>query len=213
MNATITTSHSASHTISQEITMFRTTLSRSSLRRIGTVTTGLALAGSLAACGSSTTAADSDSTAAASSAVSSAAPSSAAAADATPAGPVVGKPFTADMGKGNVARITIVSAKYSTGSVGQFAPAPTKGGYLVLDVLWETEKGTTTSNPLYFAAKDAQGRKSDTILGADGQLGSGEVPAGDKTRGVVAFDIAKGPTTVIVTDQLLQEAARVPVKV
>ncbi|OMH36877.1 hypothetical protein [Tersicoccus sp. Bi-70] len=196
-------------TLTSPITTKETTMSTTSFRRLWLAATGFALAVGLAGCGATT----SDAGTAPSSGSAGSAPASVAAPKpAAPAGPVVGNPFTADMGNGNVARITIVSAKYTTGAISQFASTPTNGGYLVLDVLWETEKGTTSANPLYFAAKDAQGRKVNAFLGADGQLGSGEVPVGDKTRGTVAFDIGQGPTTVIVTDPLLQEAARVPVK-
>lgn len=129
-----------------------------------------------------------------------------------PAGPAVGVPFTADMGGGNTARITIVSAEYTDAvSVESFAPAAQNGGFLLLDVLWETEKGVTSANPLYFNAKDADGRKGEMYMFADGQLGSGEVMPGDKSRGYVAFDMAPGTTTVTVTDPLLQEAARIQV--
>ena len=133
-----------------------------------------------------------------------------AAASAT--GAKVGEPFTADMGNGNVARITIVSAAYGpAASTGPLATPATNGGYLILDVLWETDKGETSSNPLYFKAKDADGRSANTELAIDDQLGSGDVPAGDKARGKVAFDIKPGTSTVIVTTPLLQEAARVQV--
>ncbi|WP_104160202.1 hypothetical protein [Arthrobacter sp. ZGTC212] len=133
-------------------------------------------------------------------------------ASAEPAGPTVGVPFTADMGGGNTARITIVSAEYTDSvSVEAFAPAAQNGGFLLLDVLWETEKGVTSANPLYFGAKDADGRKGDMYLFADGQLGSGEVLPGDKSRGFVAFDMAPGEATVVVTNPILQEAARIQI--
>lgn len=129
-----------------------------------------------------------------------------------PAGPAIGVPFTADMGGGNTARITVVSAEFTdTVSVESFAPAAQNGGFLLLDVLWETEKGVTSANPLYFNAKDADGRKGEMYMFADGQLGSGEVLPGDKSRGYVAFDMAPGVATVMVTDPLLQEAARIQV--
>lgn len=153
--------------------------------------------------------------------VASSAATAAAAAPAAPAatkaaeaatGAKVGEPFTADMGNGNVARITIVSATYGpAAATGPFATPAKNGGYLVLDVLWETDKGETSSNPLYFKAKDADGRSANSELAIDDQLGSGEVPAGDKARGKVAFDIKAGTSTVIVTTPLLQEAARVQV--
>ncbi|UWX96791.1 hypothetical protein N2K95_14290 [Arthrobacter zhaoxinii] len=116
------------------------------------------------------------------------------------------------MGNGNIARITIVSAEHAdTASAQSFAPAAVNGSFLVLDVLWETESGVTSANPLYFNAKDDEGRKGETYLFADNQLGTGEVQVGDKSRGTVVFDIAPGPATVTVTDPLLQEAARIQV--
>ena len=136
------------------------------------------------------------------------------AAEAAPeaAAPAVGVPFTADMGGGNKARITIVSAEYTDSvSAESFAPAAQNGGFLLLDVLWETEEGVTSANPLYFDAKDAEGRKGEMYMFADGQLGSGEVLPGDKSRGFVAFDMAPGAATVTVTDPLLQAAARIQV--
>lgn len=141
-----------------------------------------------------------------------AAPAAAPEAAPAEATPTVGVPFSADMGNGNVARITVVSAEYSdTASAQSFAPAAVNGGFLVLDVLWETEAGVTSSNPLYFNAKDSEGRKGDTYVFADNMLGSGDVQVGDKSRGTVAFDIAPGTTTVTVTNPLLQETARIQV--
>ncbi len=126
--------------------------------------------------------------------------------------PTVGTPFTADMGGGNVARITIVSAKFVDSiSTNQFAPKPKTGKFLQMDVLWETEKGTTKANPLYFNVKDADGRKADMGLFGDGNLGSGDVVAGDKMRGFVNFDVAPGPVTVTITNPGLQTAATLKV--
>lgn len=143
-----------------------------------------------------------------------AAPASAApaAVPAAPAAPTVGTPFTVEMRNGNVARITIVSAvRTDTVSTTAFATPPKNGTYLLLDVLWETEKGATSSNPLYFSAKDANGRKADLSMFADDQLGSGEVLPGDKSRGFIAFDIAPGAATVMISDPLLQEVARMQI--
>jgi hypothetical protein len=127
-------------------------------------------------------------------------------------GKKVGAPFTADMGNGNVATITILSATYSDAvTTGPYASPAKNGGFLILDVLWETSKGETSSNPMYFKAKDADGRSANVELFADDQIGSGEIPVGDKARGKVAFDIKAGTSTVIITTPLLQEAARVQV--
>lgn len=159
-----------------------------------------------------------------------AAPSSAAAAAATaavtaapavaapapvpsvPAGPSIGAPFSVKMGNGDIAKITIVSAvRTEAVSTTAFATAAKNGSYLLLDVLWETESGKTSSNPFYFSAKDADGRKADLSLFADNQLGSGDVLPGDKTRGFIAFDIAPGASTVMISTPLMQEAARIQI--
>ncbi len=141
-----------------------------------------------------------------------AAPAATSAAPAAPAAPTVGVPFTVKMGNGNVARITIVSATHTQSvSTQSFAVAAKNGGFLLLDVLWETEAGKTSSNPFYFTAKDANGRKATQDLFADNQIGSGDVLPGDKARGFVAFDIAPGPATVMISDPLMQEAARIQI--
>ncbi|MDQ0825583.1 hypothetical protein QFZ60_001756 [Arthrobacter sp. B2I5] len=149
------------------------------------------------------------------SAAATAAPAAAAplsSAPAAPAAPTVGVPFSVKMRNGNVARITVVSAvRTDSVTTGAFAAPPKNGTYLLLDVLWETESGKTSSNPLYFSAKDANGRKADMSLFADNQLGSGEVLPGDKARGNIAFDIAPGAATVMISDPLLQEAARIQI--
>ena len=139
-----------------------------------------------------------------------AAPTAAAPPSSAPAAPAVGVPFSVKMRNGNVARITVVSAvRTDSVTTGAFATPPKNGTYLLLDVLWETESGKTSSNPLYFSAKDANGRKADMSMFADNQLGSGEVLPGDKARGNIAFDIAPGAATVMISDPLLQEAARI----
>ena len=141
-----------------------------------------------------------------------AAPPASPAAAPAPAAPAVGVPFSVKMGNGNVARITIVSAvRPEAVTTTAFATTPKNGSYLLLDVLWETESGKTSSNPFYFSAKDANGRKADLSLFADNQLGSGEVLPGDKARGFVAFDIAPGAATVMISTPLMQEAARIQI--
>ncbi|MCZ2402039.1 hypothetical protein IV498_02280 [Paenarthrobacter sp. Z7-10] len=129
-----------------------------------------------------------------------------------PAEPKVGVPFTVPMRNGDVARITIASA-VRTQSLGDsvMAVPPKNGEYLLLDVLWETQTGETSSNPFYFSAKDSQGRKADQNLFVHNQLGAGKIVPGDKSRGSIAFDIASGPATVMISDLLLQEAARIQI--
>ena len=129
-----------------------------------------------------------------------------------PAAPAVGVPFSVKMRNGDIARVTIVSAvRTDAVTTTAFATPPKNGTYLLLDVLWETEAGKTSSNPLYFSAKDASGRKADINMFADKQLGAGTVLPGDKSRGFIAFDVAAGPVTVMISDPLLQEAARIQI--
>jgi hypothetical protein len=98
------------------------------------------------------------------------------------------------------AKVTIVSATYSTAPISKFDSGPAKGGYLVLDVLWETAEGSSSVNPILFSAKDPSGVQTGPRLGVTGldNLAAADVPAGDKLRGKVVFDIAAGPWTVIV---------------
>lgn len=141
-----------------------------------------------------------------------AAPAASPAAAPAPAAPTVGVPFSVKMGNGDIAKITIVSAvRTDAVTTTAFATAPKNGSYLLLDVLWETEAGKTSSNPFYFSAKDANGRKADLSLFADNQLGSGDVLPGDKARGFIAFDIAPGASTVMISTPLMQEAARIQI--
>lgn len=140
-----------------------------------------------------------------------ASPAPAAEAPKAPAAPAVGKPFTMDLGNGDVARVTILSAVRKASVNTQFSTPAKSGSYLLLDVLWETSSGETSSNPFYFSAKDANGRKADQNLFVDDQLGSGKVLPGDKSRGFIAFDVAPGPVTVMISDPLMQEAARVQI--
>ncbi len=124
---------------------------------------------------------------------------------------LLGKPFTMDLGNGDVARITILSAVRKTSVNTQFSSPAKNGSYLLLDILWETMSGETSSNPFYFSAKDANGRKADQNLFVDDQLGSGKILPGDKSRGFIAFDVAPGPVTVMISDPLMQEAARIQI--
>lgn len=126
---------------------------------------------------------------------------------APPAAPGVGEAVTVDQGDGNVAKVTIMGATY-TQEAGRFMGPPDNGGYLILDVLWETQTGTTKVNPLYFNAKSAEGRQGDAGLGVDGQIGAADVPAGDLLRGNVASDVGPGPWIVTVNSPGFQEVAR-----
>ncbi|MEO5534140.1 MAG: hypothetical protein ABIR17_03310 [Pseudolysinimonas sp.] len=130
----------------------------------------------------------------------------------TPTGPQLGQPFEVKQNDGT-AKITIVSATYGDSLGGGAFDSPAdNGGYLILDVLWETSEGVSSSNFFYFSVKDAEGREGDLSIFVNDPLGAGDVPAGDKSRGNVAFDIGAGPYTVIVTNQMLQEDKRLTIE-
>jgi hypothetical protein len=91
-----------------------------------------------------------------------------------------------------------MSATYvASASDNSYAPEAEKGGFLALDVLWETTSGETRSSSYSFKAKDADGREGDRYIFGDEELGSGEVLVGDKSRGMVYFDMINGPTTIL----------------
>lgn len=128
----------------------------------------------------------------------------------------LGTPFLVDFGRGNVAKITVVSASSAKEipSSGNFVYHPKNGSYLILDVRWETEKGVTTANALYFTARDANGHKifSQTVS-ADGAMGSGQVMAGEQMNGTVDLDVAPGLTTMIVDIPRVGEVAQMGITV
>jgi hypothetical protein len=137
-------------------------------------------------------------------------PSASSSAPTKPQGPTVGVPFTFKQNDG-VAKVTIVSVTYGASDGSQFATAAQNGGYLILDVLWQAESGTASANPFYVTAKDSAGHAGDPDLFVPTALATGDVPVGDKSRGNVAFDIAPGPVTIILSNQGLQEVARLTV--
>ncbi|MFB2585681.1 DUF2510 domain-containing protein [Herbiconiux liukaitaii] len=113
---------------------------------------------------------------------------------------------------GGVAQITILRATYGPTTGSDFDIPASNGGYLILDVLWETSEGVTSSNPFYFDAKDANGVQGGYAIALQTPLGSGDVPVGDRSTGQVGYDIGPGPYTVTILDELLQEQARLTVE-
>lgn len=98
-----------------------------------------------------------------------------------------------------------------TAAISNAAPSPAHftyndwGGYITLnsasknsnemtiDVTIEATRGAVPVNPLYFFAKAADGTTYDYSWSGDSTLRSGDLPAGQKTRGTVTFDIDGGP--------------------
>lgn len=109
------------------------------------------------------------------------------------------------------AEVTIRSATYGPTNGTDFEA--NNGGYLVIDLAWETLDGTTYVNPLYFSVETADGTEGDYDIFGDATLESSEQKAGSTVEGTVSFDVAESPSYVIViTDEMLQEVARVTVE-
>ncbi|WP_328812302.1 DUF1942 domain-containing protein [Rhodococcus sp. NBC_00297] len=75
---------------------------------------------------------------------------------------------------------------------------PAAGDLQQVTVTVEGVDGTTNVNPLYFTARASDGTAYGAALGTvDGQLLAGTVSAGDRIKGVVAFDVTGPPITSI----------------
>jgi hypothetical protein len=84
--------------------------------------------------------------------------------------------------------------------LGKFRKADKGKTYVVVEVLIENvgRDDPIPYNPLYFKLKDEDGFEyNPNILGPDKSLMSGELPKGDKVRGVVAFEIPNGAKGLI----------------
>ncbi len=122
----------------------------------------------------------------------------------------MGEPVTVQQMSGT-AEVTVNSAVWSATNDSGFDP--TNGGYLLVDLTWETLDGTTYVNPLYFSIETAEGTAGDYDIFGDATLESSEQSAGDTTQGTVSFDVAQSSSyVIIITDELLQEVARVTVE-
>jgi hypothetical protein len=121
----------------------------------------------------------------------------------------LGQPVTVTQLSGS-GEVTVNSATWAT-SDGSSIPA-TNGGFVILDVTWTGIDGTSYVNPIYFGIETAEGTDGTYDFFADGQFGSEELAAGESVDGTVTFDVAQSASyTVIVTDELLQEVARISV--
>lgn len=122
----------------------------------------------------------------------------------------MGEPVTVTQLSGT-GEVTVNSASWSATNDSGFDP--TNGGFLLIDLTWETLDGTTYVNPLYFSVETAEGAAGDYDIFGDATLESSELPAGQSTQGTVSFDVAQsGSYVIIITDELLQEVARVTVE-
>lgn len=120
-----------------------------------------------------------------------------------------GNSFDVTMSEGNSVKITILNTGYTTEIPEMAYMKPLNGGFLLLEVSWETTAGSSFASPSGFDALDADGKEGDRIFLDDGLGGfsSGDVAAGDVKQGVIAFDIKNGPTTVVINNDFGDKAA------
>ena len=121
--------------------------------------------------------------------------SSAAETDAPPQNLPVGESVgvTVFDGEGTV---TLVTVERKSAGVDQYADAPAKGNYVVLDVSYEATEGELNYNLFDWSIRDAEGRRYDASGSYDGyepSLGSGTLSKGNKARGLVVIDAPVGP--------------------
>ncbi|WP_144873605.1 DUF4352 domain-containing protein [Microbacterium sp. 1.5R] len=135
--------------------------------------------------------------------------------DGTSTGPTevvegtLGEPVTVEQYSGT-SEVTITSATWSD-SDGSTIPA-TNGGFVILDVTVTGLEGTSYVNPIYFLIEAADGTEGTYDFFADEQIGSEDLEAGDSVSGKVTFDVSQSDSyTVIVTDEMLEEVARITV--
>jgi hypothetical protein len=110
--------------------------------------------------------------------------------------------FVVTVSKGNTVKVGVIDSFYTTKISSMSYLKPQNGGFLLIEVSWETLTGTSHSAPLNFDAYDADGNKAEWISLDQGSLPSEEVAAGDVSRGVIAFDVKKGPVSFVVKNDV-----------
>jgi hypothetical protein len=96
----------------------------------------------------------------------------------------IGQPVTA-----SAARVTVNAARRAAQAGRSLAPRDGRT-YIIADVSLENiGQDLLHYNPLGFVAKDADGYEYRAALGADGQINAGDLPRGERVRGMVAFEV------------------------
>ena len=98
------------------------------------------------------------------------------------------------------ADVTVVSAKTYRSGRGALADAPEHGRYLVVEVLVTVKAGTLSYNPFDWSYQHpdgttySYGQGNAIFAGFEPRFDSGDLKAGQKTRGLITFDVkyAKG---------------------
>ncbi|MEV4990696.1 TM2 domain-containing protein [Pseudarthrobacter sp. LMD1-1-1.1] len=117
--------------------------------------------------------------------------------------------FVATVSEGNTVKISVLDSIYTAEIPGMTYMQPKNGGFLAVKVSWETLTGSSFSSPSNFKVYDAEGKEGELVYLDDGMgaLPTDEVGAGDVRQGVIAFDVKKGPTQVVVNDDFGDKTA------
>lgn len=134
--------------------------------------------------------------------------SSAPGTDAPPQNLAVGEPVGVTVFDG-AGTVTLVTVERKTEAADEYADAPTKGNYVVLDVSYEATEGELDYNLFDWSIRDAEGRRYDAGGSYDGyepSLSSGTLSKGNKARGLVVIDAPVGPLTAEYTPSSIAPA-------
>ena len=108
----------------------------------------------------------------------------------------VGTPVSVGNEDGSVdAVVTVVSAKTYKAGKGEFADPPKNGRYVVVDVLVSVKRGTLSYNPFDWSYQHPDGTVysygdgNSVFAGYNPQFNSGDLRTGQKTRGLITFDV------------------------
>jgi hypothetical protein len=116
--------------------------------------------------------------------------------------------FVVTVSEGNTVKVTVIDSLYVTEIPSMSYMTPNNGGFLLMEVSWETLTGTSSSSPANFDAYDADGNEGERIFMEDGGLPSEmDSKAGQVHSGVIAFDIKNGPTTIEISDDFGDKAS------
>lgn len=112
-------------------------------------------------------------------------------------------------------KVALTVAKVdTTATIGQFQKAKDGNTFVIADVIVEAVADKQPYNPLYFKVKDADGREYNaTISTADDSLKTGELTAGDKARGTVAFEVPSAASGLVLSYQPVVIGADAPLRV
>lgn len=111
---------------------------------------------------------------------------------------------------GGQAQVTVTRAGWADN--GELPPS-TGLLYLVLDVRFEALDGMTSTGPFFTAVREPGGERQLIAVGAalSDPLAMKTLSAGQDNTGQVAFEVARGPVTFEVLDELLEPIASVEI--